>query len=60
MGLKLEKDYVKEMRTLPGPTDYSPSKTMTNIKYSMSGKHEAPSPLIPGPGQYDDKITLHY
>jgi hypothetical protein len=63
MGLKLEKDYVKEMRTLPGPTDYSPSKTMTTIKYpnySMSGKHEAPSPLVPGPGQYDDKITLHY
>jgi hypothetical protein len=56
MGLKLEKDWVKETRKLPGPTDYSPNKSMTTIKYSMSGKHEHPSPMIPGPGQYDDKI----
>ena len=27
MGLKLEKDYVKEQRKLPGPTDYSPIKS---------------------------------
>jgi hypothetical protein len=26
----------------------------------MSGKHDTPTPLIPGPGQYDDKISLHY
>jgi hypothetical protein len=29
MGLKLEKDYVKEMKTIPGPADYSPNKSMT-------------------------------
>ncbi len=29
MGLKLEKDYVKEMRKIPGPADYSPNKSMT-------------------------------
>ena len=27
MGLKLEKDYVKEQKTLPGPTDYNPNKS---------------------------------
>ena len=29
MGLKLEKDYVKEAKTLPGPTDYNPNKSQT-------------------------------
>ena len=60
MGLKLEKDYVKEQKTLPGPTDYNPNKSQTQLKYSMSGKNEFPMKLTPGPGTYGDMINLHY
>jgi hypothetical protein len=60
MGLKLEKDYIKEKKSVPGPADYSPNKSKTEIKYSMSGKHDAPTQLVPGPGQYSDMINLHY
>lgn len=60
MGLKLEKDWVKEQKTLPGPADYSPNKSHTQLKYSMSGKQEFPSKLTPGPGTYSDMINLHY
>ena len=29
MGLKLDKDNVKELKNRPGPADYSPNKSMT-------------------------------
>lgn len=60
MGLKLEKDPVKDQKFQPGPSSYSPIKAQTQLRYTMSGKNEHPIKLAPGPGTYNDMIPLHY
>lgn len=63
MGLKLERNSVKDQASQPGPLDYSPIKSQKSLHFSMSGKHDrTPSPdkITPGPGAYRNGDDTHY
>jgi hypothetical protein len=64
MGLKLEKDCFKDQKYQPGPASYSPIKSKKTLLYSMSGRNDVKlsmtKPEPPGPGTYNDMISIHY
>ena len=49
------------MKTEPGPGQYNPDPSKTNIRYSMRQRvNGSINRLTPGPGTYQDERVLHY